>query len=256
MTPGFLGTGSIASAMVRGLCTAAEPPARILVSPRSADKAAALARDFPAVVEVAADNQAVVDGADCVVLSVLPPQLPEVAGALRFRAGQPVLSCVALVPLAEVVTLVAPAGPVVRAVPLPSSARQLGPIAYFPEEDFAAALLRRIGTPVATGGEAEFHALWTLTALIAPYFEVLEHARHWAAGRGVADAAAKAYSASMAQALAVLAVEHEGTDFSALIAEAMTPGGLNEQTRRELGEAGAFAAFPDALERIYRRLDG
>ena len=58
---GFIGTGAITDAMVRGLL--AEPAAvrHVMVSMRSADISARLAADFPAVI-VAGDNQSIVDG--------------------------------------------------------------------------------------------------------------------------------------------------------------------------------------------------
>jgi len=43
MKLGFIGTGNITTVLVEGLCTAQDPPASILVSPRNAEKAARLA---------------------------------------------------------------------------------------------------------------------------------------------------------------------------------------------------------------------
>ena len=61
--------------MATGLCTAdkeEDRPSKVLLSPRNQAKSAALATKFPALVEVAASNQAVVDGSDIVLLGVLP----------------------------------------------------------------------------------------------------------------------------------------------------------------------------------------
>jgi pyrroline-5-carboxylate reductase len=73
---GFIGVGTIASAVVRGLCAdAKEPPPSILLSPRSEKCAGALAAEFAGRVSMASDNQAVVDGCDVLFLSVLPQQV-------------------------------------------------------------------------------------------------------------------------------------------------------------------------------------
>ena len=48
-TIGFVDTGKIAGALVRGLASAAAPPERISVSPRNAQSAAELARELPSV---------------------------------------------------------------------------------------------------------------------------------------------------------------------------------------------------------------
>ena len=69
MRIGFLGTGAITEAVVTGLATAPEPP-DIVVSPRTIARSRALAQCFGNVA-VAADNQAVLDRADIVVLARL-----------------------------------------------------------------------------------------------------------------------------------------------------------------------------------------
>jgi pyrroline-5-carboxylate reductase len=46
-----------------------------VLSPRGAEKAAALAAEFPLMVSIAADNQGVLDKCDVVFLGVLPKQV-------------------------------------------------------------------------------------------------------------------------------------------------------------------------------------
>src|SRR3546814_6581800 len=62
---GFIGTGTIAAAIVEGLALSGEEP--ILLSPRNADIAARLSDRFSHV-GVANDNQAVLDQSDLVIL--------------------------------------------------------------------------------------------------------------------------------------------------------------------------------------------
>jgi pyrroline-5-carboxylate reductase len=87
---GFVGIGTINSAVIRGLCTAPNPPKRIIISPRSGSKAAALKAEYPAIIEIAGTNQEVVDSAIWIVVAT-PPQ-PAVSEAvlrpLKFRAEQ------------------------------------------------------------------------------------------------------------------------------------------------------------------------
>ncbi|MBB3393783.1 pyrroline-5-carboxylate reductase [Rhizobium sp. BK060] len=68
---GFIGTGAIADAMVRGLLTKPAVVSQVTISPRNAEIAQRLAADF-AEITVAADNQAVIDASDMVVLAVRP----------------------------------------------------------------------------------------------------------------------------------------------------------------------------------------
>ena len=60
MAYGVLGVGAIGAAIVTGLCENVDDAPKILLSPRNAGITAALAQRF-ATVDVAADNQAVVD---------------------------------------------------------------------------------------------------------------------------------------------------------------------------------------------------
>lgn len=263
MTLGFIGTGNIASAVVTGLCAAPAPPSKILVSPRGAEKALALAAAFPAV-EVAPDNQAVVDGSATVVLALRPQDAKQVLAPLRFRAEQRVISLLALTPLETARELVAPAGAagaagasggaIVRALPLPSCAERLGPIVVYPGAPWAMAFFAPIGTPLAAAEERELNVLWALTALIAPYFALIAAGAGWAANAGVAAPTAGTYLATMFHALSTLAVRAPGGDFEALTAEAMTPGGLNQQALKEIRAAGGFEAFLAALDTILARL--
>ena len=83
---GVLGVGEIAGAMVTGLCEGVDDAPTVLLSPRNAERSAALAARYPSVA-VAADNQAVVDGCATLVLSLRPQDARAILGELRFRRG-------------------------------------------------------------------------------------------------------------------------------------------------------------------------
>lgn len=119
MRLGFLGTGEITAAMVRGLQGQGHA---ILVSPRNAATAARLAAEMPGVT-VAPDNAAVVEGAEVVFLCLLAHVAEEVLPALPFRAGQSVISVMVDAPLARLRALCAPATDIARCIPLPPIAR-------------------------------------------------------------------------------------------------------------------------------------
>ena len=91
---GFIGTGTITEAIVTGMLAGEGPAPEIIVSPRSAATAARLAA-LSSTVLVARDNQHVVDAAEMVFLAVRPNVAEDVVRALRFRAGQRIVSLVA-----------------------------------------------------------------------------------------------------------------------------------------------------------------
>ena len=92
LTLGFIGTGGIASAMVRGFCSSPDFSGRInLTVHKNREKADALKKLFPDRISVHESNQAAVDGSDVVFICVLPQQHEAVVRALRFRADQRVM---------------------------------------------------------------------------------------------------------------------------------------------------------------------
>ncbi|MDX9859891.1 MAG: pyrroline-5-carboxylate reductase [Rhodospirillales bacterium] len=252
MRIGFIGTGNIAAATVRGLCTAVPAPDRVLVSPRNAEKAAALAAEF-AQVEVAADNQAVVDGSECVIIAVRPPQVEPVISPLTFRPDQSVISLAAAVSLAALQKIVAPASRIVRAVPQPTVARHTGPIAVFPSDAEAVALLGRIGNVVPVDDEHHFDALCTVTAIAASQFAFLGRVAAWLTREGVEQKAAVRFTTAIAQTIATDADKAEAHGFDALIKEVSTPGGMNEQILRMMAEGGGFNPIDGALDAVLAR---
>jgi pyrroline-5-carboxylate reductase len=251
-TIGFIGTGNIAAAVVEGLVTAAGPAPRILVSPRNATKSAELSRRF-ATVTVAADNQAVIDDSRIVFLSVRPQAAADVLKALKFDPGLTIISLIPF-PLEATVPLVAPATRIFRVLPLPPCAHRLGAVPYWPHDEDVHGLLARLGQPMPLSGEHELSVLWAATAMIAPFFSLLETVSRWSAEQGVHPAAAADFTAAMFHALATVARAGAPERFSHLAAEAATPGGLNEQAAGMLRTGGALQHVREALDAILTRI--
>lgn len=252
---GVVGTGHIAAALVTGLCTSERPPAKVLVSPRNAETAAKLAQRHT-MVSVAADNQAVVDGSDWVLLAVRPQIAREVVGGLRFRPGQKVLSAIAPIADEWIDDAVKPGKLVARLLPLPPVEHRLGPIAFFPGDHGVEALLNPVGTTVPMASKHELLVIWTLTALIASYYGFVSHAIDWAANNGAAPRAARTYITSMLHALSTIAAAPGAAPPAELAKHAQTKGGLNEQVAHELAAKGWFDALGPALDGVRKRLEG
>jgi pyrroline-5-carboxylate reductase len=253
MTPGFIGTGTITSALVTGLCTSAHPPQSVWITPRNPQKAAYLAERFPPA-RIGASNQHVVDRADVVILAMLPRQAQEILKPLRFRADHAVVTLLAGTPLAQVRPLVAPAKRIFRAVPLPSAARHVGPIAVYPGDAATEDLFGELGTVIVAEEETELDKFLVITSLMAPYYALLHEIVSWAADAGVDRKNAADYTASMFQALSVLVTSRKDGDLTAMIQECMTPGGLNELALKVLKGRGGFDAVTPALRAVAERV--
>lgn len=249
MTLGFIGTGTMAAAMVEGL-----GGDDILLSPRGADIAADLASRFPGVT-VASSNQAVVDGCDMVILSVRPQVAEAVVRALRFRPGQKVLSLIAATQIETLRDWIGIDLPITRAIPLPFVATRQCVTPIFPPDPDVAALFNRLGTAVDCETLAEFDLLAVGSALMGSYFGLLETAQDWLTRQGLSSAASRTYLAGLFANLGNVATS-SSSDFATLRDEFSTKGGLNEQMFRVFVEQNGAAALTTALDQVLARVRG
>lgn len=252
MRLGFVGTGTIASAMVIGL-RAAGNTNPIILSPRNVEVAADLAGRFDNV-QVASTNQAVLDASDLVVLAVRPQIASSVLPELRFRPDHHVLSVIATLSIDYLGPLIAPATLATRAVPLPSVARRQGPTAIYPPSPPIKALFDALGTAIELDNESEFDAFSAATGVMASYFALAETLSVWMARRGVAPENAQAFVSQMFQGLAGTSPAAHGGGFAALADEHQTRGGLNEQVLKSVTDDGVFTALERALDAVFARV--
>ena len=252
---GFIGVGTIAEALIMGMCAGGEQRATFLLSPRNADIAKRLAARF-SFVEVAGDNQAVIDGSDIIFLAVRPQVAADVLGALKFRQGQRIVSLIATFEVARLRALVAPASTIARAAPLPAVARRLGPLTLYPPVPEIARLLEGLGQLVQLQNESELDAFWAVSGLMGSYFGWLDEIAGWLARHDLEETQVRRYVAALFEALSVTGAERAKDGFDRLVVEHSTPGGLNEQAYRELQAAGWTGLVSQTLDLIHARILG
>ena len=255
MNVGFIGTGTITAAIVTGLCEAGAPGLSILLSPRNRERSRNLSERHAAV-EVAAGNQQVVDRSELVFLAVRPQVAANVLAALKFRPEQQVASFIATLDSAEIRRLTQPARFAARVAPVPPVARRTGPIAMCPPNGPLADLLGPIGTLIQVDNEAQLDAFFSVSALMAPYFELLQSVSAWLRAQGVEAAQADTYAGSLFRAIAEKSTQPAGEGFAELVAEHATRAGINEQLRRELLATGFYKRVQAGLDLIQARMQG
>lgn len=255
MRLGFVGAGAIAEHMIAGLIRHGGFDDNIVVSPRNAERAKRLADEFAAV-NVGTSNQDVVDQSDIIVIGVLPNQARQVIDELQFVAGQTVISLVAMLSIAELQQLAAPAKHVHRLIPIPPIEFGVGPIPICPPaNDEIHQLLSSVGTVVSCDDEDHFSRFSTASATMAVFFELVSTHAGWLESEGVPAQPAHAYSTSIFHALSTMASNTSPAALQSLSEECLTAGGLNEQVLHECRDADWFETFRVRLERIQQRLD-
>lgn len=253
MNIGFIGTGAIAQAIIQGLCTCAQAPDAVWVSPRNRQRAQQLAASYTQV-QVADSNQAVVDHCDWVFITVKPDSAEAVLAELRFSPEQKVINCVSTLSMARAQALVGMSVALFKAIPLTPIALHLGPIAFTPPDPQLRNLFAALGSAVGVQDEAALRSLAAVTAQIAPFYALQASIGGWLENQGVAAAEARGYVGSMFHALATLAMADQAQSFETLLREAATPGGLNEQALTQLREGGWLTQLEASLDAVQARL--
>lgn len=250
---GFVGTGSITQAIVRGLKGSSLRDRPILLSPRNADIAAELAGSLPGVT-VAPDNQSVIDGTDIVVLAVRPQIAESVLRLLRFRPDQQVVSLIAG---ASVATIAGWTGStrITCAIPLPFVERQSDATPVHPPEPAVLALFAALGQALPVSDAATFQVYSAAGAVMATYFGLVGTAVDWATAQGLPPADARAFMASLFGNLGDV-LRHDPRPLDALRLAHSTAGGLNEQVHATFAAGGGPQALTDGLSGVLRRIRG
>lgn len=253
MRLGFIGTGNITEALVTGLCTGQAPPEEIWISARNQHKALALEQRFSRV-RIAAPNQAVADNADILFLAVLPGQESHVLQGLSLRKEQVIVTLLAGVGLDRVKSLAGPAQTVVRAIPLPCAALRTGPVVMFPGHRAVSGLFSAVGSVIVPDREEQLEVFSIITAMMAPFYAMTDTVAGWGASKGLERAWSAAYAAAMFKALATIAENAPDRDLRSLVAEALTPGGLNETAMEVILENNGFKNLIQALDEVEKKV--
>lgn len=245
MRLGFLGTGEITAAMVRGLKGQGHT---ILVSPRNAVVAEILAAEVPGV--SIAPNEEVVANSDTVFLCLLASVAFEVLPTLPFRTGQTVLSVMVDAPLAKLRALCAPATDIAITIPLPPIAAGGCPLPVYPASPVLDALYGARNLILPQPSEAALNAHLGASALCSPILDQLLTATDWLASHTGNPAAAEAYIAAMIRGY--LPERAEPGELAAALKKLSTEGGLNATLRAAM--CPAKDALRQGLEAFHPRL--
>ncbi|PWR03603.1 pyrroline-5-carboxylate reductase [Meridianimarinicoccus roseus] len=244
---GFLGTGEIAGAMVRGLAGQGH---RILVSERNADHAAMLARTIPEVTIAA--NPQVVAGSDVVIACLMAATARQVLPDLPWRSDHTIISVMVDVPHGDLATLCAPATDIALTIPMPFISSGGCPLPVFPDAASVTALFgaRNLVLPVAS--EVALNAHFAASALSAPILRLLAEGTGWLARETGDPVAAEAYVTALFAGY--MTPDGTGRHFAGLLDSLATEGGLNAALRAALEDLGAPAALGAGMDTLRPRL--
>ncbi len=247
---GVIGVGHLASYLVEGL-RRASPEAEIILSPRNLATSARLAERYGAT--VAANNQAVADAADLVIVATRPADACAACQAISFRPGQVVVSVVAGLALGDLIPAVAPAR-AVRALPISCVALNESPTLLYPDQPQAHALFALLGQVHVLSDETSFTAASVLSAFYGWVYSLLDETVAWTVQAGVPVQTARSLVLETVRGAANMALAQPEEDLAAMLDSLATPGGITAHGLDVLRQGDGLAAWTGALDAVLERL--
>lgn len=107
---------------------------------------------------------------------------------------------------------------------------------------------------IVVDGEEQLEYLSIITALMAPYYALLDKIVSWAVEVGIDRKKAADYTAAMFGALSVMAQALDNGDLERLMQESMTPGGLNDLAMQTINKNGGFDNWKSALRAVQNKV--
>ena len=254
MKLGFIGTGKIASSVITGICNSKISFKKIIISKRNKAIAQSLKNKFKKVV-IVKDNQKIVNSCNWIFLSVTPTVGEKIIKDLKFRSNQTVISFISTTTLAQLKKAIKVKAKIVRAIPLPPISLKKGPVPICPPNIKVKNFFNKIGTTVEIKNEKSSINFWSISGMMAPFYELLRVMTDWLVKRGVRRDNAQKYITSLFLALSEDAAVNSKKDLKYLVKESQTPKGLNEQGVKELTKAGFYKSLEKTLNSIHKRLN-
>jgi len=254
-TVGFTGTGGIAAALAKGLCSSGDFSGRIYVYDRNDYKTSALKDLYPDSIIIAKSNQEVIDNADVVFPTLRPQTLRQVAPSLKFRRGNRIVHLAAGIKIEEARQCFEPSCCIVRAVPLPFASRRIGPVVLYGDDPVCEKLLSILGEVVKVETEKDLEILAAITGMMVSYYGIVGETVKWATSKGIKFQSAMKYATLMNEALLVLMRNDCTEDIETFLTENTTPHGMNELGLKIMREGGVFESWTGALQQIGKHYD-
>ena len=254
MKLGFIGTGKIASSVITGIYKSKILINKIFISSRNNKIAKNLKKKFKKIV-IVKDNQEIIDNCNWVFLSITPNVGQRIIKELKFKPNQTIISFISTITLAQLKKAIKVKAKIIRAIPLPPISIKKGPVPICPPNKKVKEFFNKIGTTIEIKNEKTSINFWSISGMMASFYELLRVMTDWLVKRGVKRNDAQKYITSLFLALSEDAAVNTKKDLKYLVKESQTPSGLNEQGVRELTKLGFYKKIEKTLNSIHKRLE-
>jgi pyrroline-5-carboxylate reductase len=200
MKLGFIGTGKIASSVIIGICNSKIKFKQIIVSPRNKKTANFLKKNFRKV-NIAKNNQDVINKSSWIFLSVTPKVGEKIIKNLRFNTNQTIVSFISTINLSNLKKMIKVKTEIVRAIPLPPISLKKGPVPIYPPNKKVKSFFDKIGSTIEIKNEKSSINFWSTSGMMASYYDLLRVMSDWLVKKGIKRQDAQKYITSLFLAL-------------------------------------------------------
>ncbi len=247
---GIIGVGHLATYLVEGL-NRASPNVKVFLSRFMGDFTESLSKQFGAT--TVADNQAVADETDLVLVTTRPGDIVAACQSVSFSPHHTVVSTAAGVTLTALQPAVSPAT-IVRAMPITSSAICRSPTLLYPDNVPARSLFELLGNVFALPDEDTFAPASVSTAYYGWVFALLDTAIVWTAKAGVPLEIARPLILETTRGATEMGLARPEQELSALLDSLATPDGITRDGLEILKSRESLDAWVEAMELVLKRL--
>jgi len=250
MTLGIIGVGHMAGFIVQGL-RGQGYDGTIVLGPRNRDTAAQLAADFGC--QVAASNQAAVDAAEAIFLTVPAKLAKPVLEELKFRPDQLVISACAGQGYDHLKPAAAPAR---LAISMPLAAAAIGksPTLLYPDDEGAKKVLTPLGPVQVMKDEATFSAAVANSATCGWFMDLIRELAVCNERVGLAPDEARRLVTLTVEATTAYLLTIPEQPLPKIVDSLASKGGITERGLEVLRAQDANAPWRAAFEAVLERL--
>jgi len=253
MKLGFIGTGQISKAVINGILKSNIKYSKIYISKRNLKISSELSKKNKKII-VIKDNQEILNKSNWVFLGVTPTVGNKILKNLKFKSSHTIINFISTIGTSQLKKYIKVKSKIVRALPLPPIALRKGPVPICPANKKVKIFFNHLGTAVEVSDEKLFTNFWCMTAMMAPYYEMLNTLSKWLSNKGLKKSDTQKYITSLFFAMSEDAVVNSKKDLKILIKNSQTPGGLNEQALNKLRKSGFYKLLNKAANNVLERL--
>lgn len=255
MNLGFIGTGEITKAVVIGILKSKIKYKKIYISKRNR-KISNFLKIQNKNIKVVSDNQEIINKSHMIFLAVTPDVGNKIIKKLKFKNTQTIVSFISTIKYADLKKYIRTKSKIVRAIPLPPIAIGTGPVPIYPPNKKVRIFFDKIGKTIEINNEKLSLNFWTMSSMMAPYYEMLNHLTTWLINKGLTKQKAERYITSLFFGLSKNAYLHKYENLKELVKKSQTPNGLNEQALKELKRINFYVKLSNTSNNILKRLKG